>query len=80
MIYSTTSYIYYRLQILTACAALPLQRPIVPEHSGLRALMKVMAATIWTEKWIQTRHVTMLVKALCQTGTWKKKMRFLQHF
>ena len=74
------SYIYYRLPILTVCAALPLQRQIFPWHSGLRSLMKAMAATIRTEKWIQPRHVTMLIKALCQTGTWKKTMRFLQHF
>ncbi len=56
------SYIYYRLPILTVCAALPLQRPIFPGHSGLRALTKAMAATILTKKWIQTRHVTMLIK------------------
>jgi hypothetical protein len=35
-----------------ACAALPLQRLIFPGHSGLRTLMKAMAATIQTEKWI----------------------------
>ncbi len=61
------SYIYYRL-------------PIFPGHSGLRALMKAMVATIRTEKRMQTRHVTMLISALCQTGTWKKSMRLLQHF
>ena len=67
------SYIYYRLPILTVFAALPWQRQIFPGHSGLRALMKaMMVATIRTEKWIRTRHVTMLIKALCQTGTWKK--------
>jgi hypothetical protein len=76
------SYIYYRLPILTLYAVL-LQLLIFSGHSGLRALMKVMmVATIRTEKWIQTRHVTMLIKALCQTGTWKnlKTIRFLQHF
>ncbi len=77
MISCMISYAYYRLPILTACAALPLQRPISPRHS---ALMQAMAATIRTEKWIQTRHVTMLIKALCQKGTWKKTIRFLQHF
>ncbi len=50
------SYIYYRLQILMVCPALSLQRrPILPGHS---ALMQAMAATIQTEKWIKTRHVT----------------------
>ncbi len=74
------SYIYYRLPILMVCPALSLQRPILPGHS---ALMQAMVATIRTEKWIQIRHVTMLIKALCQsrqTGTWQKTMRFLQHF
>ena len=36
-----------------------------------------------TEKWIQTMHVTILIKgftALNQTGTWMKTVRFLQHF
>ncbi len=74
------SYIYSRLPILTVCAALPLQRPIFPGHSGLRALMKAVAAMIRTYKWIQMRHVTMLIKALCQTGTWKNTMSLLQHF
>jgi hypothetical protein len=61
------SYIYYRLPILTACPALSLQQPILPGH---RALMQVMAATIQTEKWIQTRHMTrhqIITSALSRT-------------
>ncbi len=58
MISYMISYIYYRLPILTECPALSLQQPIL---SGHIALMQAMAATIQTEKWIQTsltRHVT----------------------
>ncbi len=62
------SYIYYRLPILMVCPALSLQRqPILPGHS---ALMQAMAATIQTEKWIQTRHVTIhqiITSALSRT-------------
>ncbi len=75
----------YLLSILTACPALSLQRPILPGHS---ALLQAIAETIQTEKWIQTRHMPMLnviadhgpLPGVCQTGTWQKTMRFLQHF
>ncbi len=52
MISCMISYIYYRLPTLTACAALPLQRPIFPWY---RALMQAKAAMIRTEKSIKTR-------------------------
>ncbi len=70
-------YIYLGIPILTACAAARLQRPIFPRHSDL---MQAKQAMIWTEKWFQTRRVAMLIKALCQTATRKKTMRYSQHF
>ncbi len=67
MISSTISYIYIWIPSLMACATLPLQRLIFPRHS---ALMQAMAAMIWTEKWTQTRRVTMLINPLCH-GRWQ---------
>ena len=68
-------YIIYDIiyDILLACVSLPLQRPIFPLHRALTTM-------ILTEQWIQTTRVTMQINSLCQTGTWKKTIRFLQHF
>jgi hypothetical protein len=60
------SYIYHRFPILTVYAAVSLDQPIITRHSDL---MPAMAAMTLTKKWIQTRRMTMLIKALCQTGT-----------
>ncbi len=57
------------------CISSPLQRPIFPQHSALTR-MQAMATMILTEMWIQTRRVTMQINSLCQTGTWKKTIRF----
>jgi hypothetical protein len=43
--------------VLTACAALPLQWPILQLHSSL---MQVMGALIQTKKWIQSCNIIVI--------------------
>jgi hypothetical protein len=45
--------------------AVCLQQLIFTRHS---TLVQAMAAMTLTEKWMQMRRVTMLIKALCQKG------------
>ncbi len=52
-----------------AAQAGPLQQPILIRQSTLLQVMAAMALSPLAKKWIQTRRVTTLIKAPCQTGT-----------
>ena len=49
-----------------------LQPPILPQHS---VQMKPTTIMNQTDQWIWTRSVTMLIKALSLTWTWRKTLR-----
>ncbi len=67
MISNLILYIYHRLSILTEYNLIPCSSQ--SSHCKALCLMQAVANMILTKKWIWTRHVTMLIKALCQTGT-----------
>ena len=58
-------------------ASVPVQLLIFFRHT--QQMLSIAGMTM-TAKWISTRCVILPIKVLCQTWTWKKMLRFLQHF